>query len=315
MPRPARVDPAPAGGAGRRPTWAPLPTGSPARALVLLAPALVLAAVFVATPLAKILQSSLHLSDPLGRSFGPLTLDNYRTVLAEPATRNSLAVTALLVAVKVPLQLALGLGAALLLERLGPLSRLIRVLSMVPAFLPVIVVTVTFGFLFDRDLGLVNAAIRALGGDPVAWLSTPRGAQLVVLLVSLWTDLGLVLLVYLGGLAAVPATQRQAASVDGASGFQTFRWVLLPQLRRTTVFVAILSTILGIQLVVPAYALTKGGPVGATNTAGYEAYTRAFELFDWGPASAFSVLVLLLSAALLAAQAAALKVATRAVRS
>jgi ABC-type sugar transport system permease subunit len=257
-----------------------------------MAPLLALLVLFKYLPIASALWNSTRLYSVAGQPVADAGLDNYASVLADPAFRDSLVRTLAFVAVKVPVQLAFGLLTALLVLQKGWLSTFARSSVFLPTVTAIVVVAVAFTFLFDRELGLVNAAIVSLGFERVGWLLEPRSAQFVILALSVWRDAGFVMLVFLAGLQAVPQSVLEAARMDGASPWQELRHVTIPLLSRSFQFAAVFSTLAAVQLVAPILVMTRGGPQDATDLAAYHVYEEAFSFFDWGRTSAMSVALL-----------------------
>lgn len=270
----------------------PLPTRSRRAAALLVAPAVVLFSLFVVLPILIGVVSSLRSIDVTGAVSGGPTTDNYEAIFADGQFVRSLWLSVAFTVVKVPLQLALGLAVALLVMGSGRLARLVRSTVLLPSFVAIAVVGYLFSYLFDTQAGLINLLVTEAGGPRVTWLQSAHTAQFVVIATSVWRDTGIVMLVLAGGLAAIPQSMVEAARVDGASSWQSFRLVVLPLLRRSVQFAVVLATLLAAQLAVPVLLLTRGGPVGATNILPYATYDRSFLLCDWGPASAMSVVFL-----------------------
>jgi multiple sugar transport system permease protein len=263
------------------------------RAALLLAPTLALFGLFVVAPILLGLLNSFRAHDFAGQAFGPLTTANYDAALGDSGYGSSVVKALALTAVKVPIQIALGLGAALLLAGNSRVNRLARSAVVLPSFVAIAVVGYLFSYLFSTDAGVVNLLLEGLGLSRVSWLQDPTGAQVVVLLTSLWRETGIVMLVFLAGLTAIPPVLIEAIKVDGATPWQSLRLVVLPLLQRSFQFAAVLVTILTAQLIVPVLLLTQGGPRDATAIAPYEIYERSFLLFDWGPALGMAMLFLL----------------------
>jgi len=296
-----RAGPAPKGGPGEKAGnkgRLRLPTRSLPRALPFLAPLMVLVAVFQYGPILLAFWNSTRAYSVAGLPVGGAGLENYWGALADPGFRASLVRTLAFAAAKVPLQLAIGLGVALLVLRPGRLNHLVRSSVFLPTVTSIVVVSLMFTFLFDRELGVVNGVLAALGLGRADWLLEPRLAQLVVLLLSLWRDTGFAMLIFLAGLQAIPQSLLDAARTDGASPWQELRHVTVPLLSRSFQFAVVFSTIAAVQLVAPIQIMTQGGPQGATDLAAYHVYREAFRFFDWGQTSAMSVVLMALILAL-----------------
>jgi ABC-type sugar transport system permease subunit len=149
-------------------------------------------------------------------------------------------------------------------------------------------------FLLDANNGLINSALSAI--------SLPRGVFLTdklqvlpsVVLMVVWQQTGFATVLFLAGLQGIPRELEDAASVDGASGFQRLRYIILPLLARTTVFVVVIMTVFSLQAFAPPLIMTGGGPEGMTNFVAYDIYSLAFILQMPGLASAVSVVFMLI---------------------
>jgi multiple sugar transport system permease protein len=280
-----------AGGARVR-TGSRLPTRSASRALLFLAPAIVLVGLFHYLPILTALYNSTQLFTVAGEPLGSAGADNYRTVLGDATFRTSLLLTLGFVAVKVPVQLALGLLAAVLVQRQTRFNRFVRSTVFLPTVTAMVVVSIIFTYLFDRELGAVNALLTGVGLGRADWLLEPQLAQVVMVALSLWRDVGLVMLVFLAGLQAIPSQLVDAARIDGATAWQEVRYIVTPLLARSFQFAVVFCTIAAVQFVAPIQIMTQGGPEGATRLASYHVYEEAFRFFDWGATSAMSMVLI-----------------------
>jgi len=248
------------------------------------------------------LRNSTIAFDPAGRPLAAVGFANFGSVLTDAAFRHSLALTAVFTAVEVPLQIGLGLFAAVLLRRQTQVNAVVRSVIFLPTVIPIVVISLIFAFLFDQQVGFVNAALATIGaGERIAWLYEERGAQLILLLLSIWQDVGLTMLIFLAGLQAIPASVSEAARLDGADPWQELWQITIPLLRRSFQFAAVAGTIAAVQLAAPVRALTQGGPRGATDLAAFHLYQEAFTYFDWGRVSAMAVILVVLLLATTAA--------------
>jgi sn-glycerol 3-phosphate transport system permease protein len=158
-------------------------------------------------------------------------------------------------------------------------------------------------WMFHPLHGVLNAALRLAGVPAPAWLSSSDWAIWSIVLVTVWKTFGFNFVIYTAGLLAIPAELYQAARVDGASDAQLFRYITLPLLAPTTLFVLLTTFILGPQnLFIPTQILTQGGPNEASNNVGYLVYQLGFEYFRVGYASAAATLIFLVFLVLTAIQ-------------
>jgi multiple sugar transport system permease protein len=264
---------------------------------LLLAPALALTTVLVLIPAIQTAWMSLHdviLFRPRSRPF--VGLDNYAKSLADPVFWSSLWNSLIWVVAAVALQFLLGLAAALLLNRRFAWRGIARALIVVPWALPSVIIGLIWTWMLDFNLGLVNAVLTRLGllAQPVPWLSQPGTAMAAVILAVVWQGFPFFAVTLLAGLQAIPAELYEAAALDGASPFASFRNVTLPELA------GVITTSLLLRMIWVANSLdlilvmTGGGPGTATQTLPLHAFLTAWSGGDYGQGSALAVLLTLL---------------------
>jgi len=255
-------------------------------AYALLAPSLFGVAAFLLLPMFVVGWLSLHHWDLLGpiRYVG---LDNWRSVLSDGTFGNSLVVTALFVALVVPVQSALGLLAASMLARQLPGGVFFRTLYVLPWICAPIAIAVLWHWL----LAPTDGAINTLLGRQVEWLTDPGLALPVVSAVTVWTNVGYVALFFLAGILAIPEEIYRAARLDGAGPWQRFRRITLPLLRPTLFFVLVTGIISAAQVFDTVYALTGGGPQNRTDLVAHRIYAEAFGAAAVGRAAVMAVIL------------------------
>ena len=219
-------------------------------------------------------------------------LSNFGTLLSDPAVLGSFATTAIYVTLTTAGTLVLGLGWALLMNQPFKGRAVLRSLSLLPWVLPSTVSAFIWGWIFNSRYGVLNALLLQMGiiDYPQAWLSTPQGAMLAVVLTKIWLSIPLFMAFFLAGLQNLDREQIDAARVDGAGNWPILRDHILPHLRPVLIIVVVLGVIGNLQQFDTIYALTGGGPVRATAVLSVEVYRRAFEQWDIGIASAIGVL-------------------------
>jgi multiple sugar transport system permease protein len=265
------------------------------------APALLLLGVFVLWPIAYLFYLSFT-----GGSFTRagtywVGLENYWRLLAMPdfwqVLQNTIVFT---LAVVVP-SLLIPLGLAVLLDRKVPWRELWRTAFLLPSFLSLVAAGLGFRWLFQTE-GPVNALLAPLGIEPIPWLGSTVWAMPVLILMSIWKQLGFNLIVFLAGLQTIPASRYEAAALDGANDWQTFWHITLPGLRPTFVFAAITTAIFTLRSFETVYVVTGGGPLNSTNILVYYIYEQAFAQFDLGYAAAAAILLLAIALILVVVQ-------------
>lgn len=162
-------------------------------------------------------------------------------------------------------------------------------------FLPVIVslvnVSLMWGLLFSKDLGVINYFLNQLGIKSIGWLSDPEIAMNTIIFVDVWKNMGFPMLIFLAALQNIPVSYYEAARIDGANGFQTFRYITFPALTPIVFFNVIYFCIGALQVFDSTRLLTNGGPGDATRSVAMYIYEKGFEVFDVGVGSAIAVLL------------------------
>ncbi|GGP32135.1 carbohydrate ABC transporter permease [Streptomyces melanogenes] len=278
--------PAPAPARTKAPAARPRRRGRAAPYLFVL-PALLLFAAFKLYPIGWSFVMSLHRTVAGVDTY--VGADNYTRMLDDPLMWTALRNTGVILAVQVPLMLALATALAVALN-----STLLRGRSLfrLGFFLPMVTGLVAYGIVFsvllNKDYGLVNWLLGQLGIDPVPWLTDGLWARISLGLALTWHYTGYNAVLLLARLQTIPHELYDAASVDGAGAFAAFRHVTLPGLRPALLLTTVLSTIGTLQLFDEPYVLTGGGPDNATLTIGVYLYRNAFTYFDFGYASALA---------------------------
>ena len=222
-------------------------------------------------------------------------LDNYAGLLRDPifwkATINSI----LFVVVRTPLEVGIAFGLALLLNQNIPGRSFLRTMFFVPVVMSLIVVTILFQRILEGNAGLLNTFLRSVGLDSIAriWLGDPATALPVVILVSVWKNVGFSLVILLAGLQGLPQEVLEAARCDGADRRQLTLRVVVPLMKPIIAIATVLSIIGGLKVFDLVYILTRGGPTYATEVFATMLYRHAFDLNEMGVASALAVIMVL----------------------
>lgn len=280
------------GTARRAETWA---------GALLAGPAVGVFAVFMFVPLLLTGWFSLH----EWGGFGPMKwvgLANYREIASDPTFWTAFGNTVVFTVVSVPLGIATGLGAAVLLNRALPARGLLRGLVYVPVVVSGVASGVIFLRLFDPIRGILNQLAGALGLPQVDWQSDGTAALASIILVTVWQGVGFGMVVYLAGLQGIPREVYEAASMDGAGPWRTFRSITWPLLAPTTFFLVVYSVILSFQAFDTVFVLTRGGPGNSTTFLVQYAYDQGFTQLRQGYAAALGVIIYVVVLALTAAQ-------------
>jgi multiple sugar transport system permease protein len=271
-----------------------------------LAPALGLIAVFFLLPIVAALLLSLTDFDiyAIGDSSALrwIGFDNYRHVFEHPLFWTALSNTFYFVILGGPLSVGLSLGAALLLNaRLTCCRTLFRTIYFLPVVSTLVAVAVVWRALYSPDAGLLNQMLAVFGIQPIDWLGDPNFAMPAIILMAAWKNFGFNMIIFIAGLQAIPDRLYEAARLDGAGSWAQFRYITLPQLAPTFLFVALMTMIGYLQLFAEPYVMTQGGPANATLSLVMLMYQEGFRWWNMGFAAAlaFVLFVIILAGTLL----------------
>lgn len=199
--------------------------------------------------------------------------------------------------VVIPLQTGLALLLALLVNQGLKGQTFFRTMYFAPVVTSMVVVSIVWRFLYDTNNGLINEMIGALtfgAFGPIDWLGNPGVAMWAIIIMSVWQGAGMQMMLFVAGLQQIPGTLYEAASIDGATTWQQFRYVTLPGLRNVMVFIFLTITIAAFQLFDQVFVMTNGGPDNATTTTVFHMYRTGFREQNIGYASAIAVIFFLI---------------------
>jgi multiple sugar transport system permease protein/sn-glycerol 3-phosphate transport system permease protein len=216
---------------------------------------------------------------------------NYVTMSRDDHVFHALEVTGYYVLWNIPIQTAVALGLAILLSRRMPAMGLFRALYVLPYMSTPVAMAVVWSWMFNGQFGLINHVLALAGVQGPDWLGSTSTALPVVAMVSNWQYAGYNMLFFLAGMATIPPSLYEAASIDGAGAVRRFFKITLPLLNPTLLFVLVTDVIGSFQIFDTVYVMTQGGPGSATDVINYQIYSTAFRNFDVGSASAMSLVL------------------------
>lgn len=263
------------------------------RGLLFVAPFLVLYALILIFPLLRGLWLSLNQVDLFGAGHF-VGLGNYSRLLHDPIFGMSLVNTFEVTLFIVPALTVISLMLALALNRAGGGAAVLRGLFFSSAVLSVTIVTLIWRFVLAPDAGLLGEAWKALGREPLPFLSDVHLVLPAIAITTIWWSVGFPMLLFLAGLQQIPADMYEAAALDNASRWTTFWRITVPSLRRTLILVVMLQTAAQLQLFGQSQLLTAGGPSGASRTAVLFLFESAFGRWELGYASAAAEVLFLI---------------------
>ncbi|MGB3594798.1 MAG: sugar ABC transporter permease [Ornithinimicrobium sp.] len=221
-------------------------------------------------------------------------LENYRTLVSDSLFWRSTANTVLFTVLVTPLSMLLGLGIAVLLNSVLPIRGVFRSILIVPMAISGVATALIGTLIFDENSGILDKLLRFAGLPAINWQSGGTAAFASVVLVTLWWRVGFNMLIYLAGLQGVSPEVYEAARLDGANGWQRFRYMTIPMVGPSTFFLLIMNVIYSFQVFDIVFVLTGGGPQNATSVLVTYAYDTGFVVRDQGYAAAIGIVLLLL---------------------
>jgi ABC-type sugar transport system permease subunit len=266
-------------------------------------PAVVFVAATVVYPLLyNILQSffDISLREVVQGGATWVGLDNYVDQFGRQRFWYSFVISLVYAGGSVAITFALGLGLSLLFRRAYVGRNVLRALVLIAWVLPTVVSANVWRWLLDGSYGLLNAVLRGLGllHEDLFWLAQPVTAIVAVILATAWSFGPLAMILLSAGLEGIPASLYEAARLDGASAWQQFRYVTLPQLRPVALTALLLIFIYTFKTFDTIFLMTAGGPGGATSTLPVYAYNEAFEFSRFDTAAVATTVLMIVPIAL-----------------
>jgi len=247
-----------------------------------LAPALCLLGVFVFLPIVYLLFLSVTTGHLTRAGVSWVGLGHYLALLDDPDFWQVLGNTLYFTVATVIPSVVIPIGLAVALDQAIPGRGILRTLYFLPAVISIVAAGLGWRWLFQPQGFFRN----------LNWLADPNWAMIVLILLSIWKQLGFNMVVFLAGLQAIPTSRYEAAALDGADPWNQFWHITLPGLRPTTIFVIIATTIFTFRSFEQVFVLTGGGPLNSTNILVYYIYEQAFSFFDFGYGAALTIVLL-----------------------
>jgi multiple sugar transport system permease protein len=268
-------------------------------AYLFLAPGILIFSVFTLAALIFAFYLTFHRWSIIEPAKPFVGLTNYRDMMHDERFAQSVVNTVYFTGASIPLTMAIGLGLAVLLNLPIHGRGLFRTAYYLPVVTPFIVSALLWKWLYNGDYGLFNFYLLKahLIDDPLLWLSSQNLAMPAVILMSVWAGVGFNMVVYLAGLQSIPSELYESAMIDGAGPLARLRYITVPMLRPTTLFLLVIGIIGSLQVFTQIFVMTSGGPVNKTTTMVYYMYLWAFKYYDMGYAStlAFALFAMLLA--------------------
>jgi multiple sugar transport system permease protein len=194
-----------------------------------------------------------------------------------------------------PLSIAVSLSAAILLtSKLVRFKSLFRLTYFIPVVTTLVAVAIVWRFIYHPRFGLLNYFLSFLGVSEIDWLGDPNWAMPAIILMSVWKNFGYNMIIFIAGLQNIPEELYEAATIDGASGWQKFKKITLPMLAPTTLFISIITMIGFFQLFAEPYIMTQGGPLNSTLSIVQYMYQEGFRWWNMGYSAAIAFVLFLI---------------------
>jgi multiple sugar transport system permease protein len=269
-------------------TWAKRALGSEHLAgWAFVAPAVILIGLFGIAPIiwsgVISFQANDLTSPPHGVGFA-----NYKALAKDPAFRTSIKHTVIYTALFVPISVAGAMAIAVALNRRIRGIRFYRLAVFIPVVTSTVATGIVFLWLLDPTFGLVNWILDGVGLPQQKFLQDPNQALYCIVAMTVWSWLGFDVIIYLAALQGIPRDLLEAAEIDGASKWSSFRTIVVPLLGPATLFLTVWSTINALQLFDEIYVTTRGGPLSSTTVIVYYLYQQAFQFFNGGYGAAIA---------------------------
>ncbi|MCR4401491.1 MAG: sugar ABC transporter permease [Firmicutes bacterium] len=250
-------------------------------------------------PALSALNMSLHQWDVMSARKPFVGLRNFVELWHDQVFWKAALNTLLYVVISVPLELILGLLVAVTIQSVNRFRGFYRTIYFVPYITSTVAVSWVWRWMYFKNGGVFNQILLSLGLPAQSFLSGPEQALYCVTAVVVWQALGYYVVIFLAGLEMVPSMYKEAAKIDGASSWHVFRYVTLPLLNPTVVFLAVLGTINSLQIFTQIMNMTSGGygqgdlggPLNSTLSLVVYIYKQAFYRFQMGYASAITVVL------------------------
>jgi multiple sugar transport system permease protein len=222
--------------------------------------------------------------------------DNYVAAFKAPETWATLRITLAMMILGMLVQIPLGMALALVLHRNLKGSKIFSSILITPMLLTPVAVGLTFRFMFDTDLGIINWVLESVGFEKINWLGQQTTGILAVILVDSWQSIPFVMLLLVAALGSISPQLYEAASIDGATARQTFWKITLPLITPTLLVVVMIKIMDFLKLFDTLFMLTRGGPGNETTTLGLWTYKTGFIFLEFSRAAALGVLIMIITA-------------------
>ncbi|MFZ5809364.1 MAG: carbohydrate ABC transporter permease [Chloroflexota bacterium] len=259
--------------------------------LPLVLPALIGIVVFQLWPIYESVRVSFFDFNMLSGSLKWIGGQNYLRTLKDPIFWLTVKNTIWFFFLKVPLQMAFAFGLALLVQTAARWIGILRTIILLPAITSMVVVSVIWGLMYHPNNGLINSFLQFFSLPPQPFLISQQQSMPSIAAMMIWKDVGFNMIFFLAGLMGIPVSIYEAAKIDGADYWQITRYITIPMIKRTTIFVLITNLVTAFKVFTPIFLMTRGGPASSTRVIVLYLYENAFIYNKMGYAAAISILL------------------------
>jgi len=248
---------------------------------------------FFIVPIGMAFVGSFHEWNPMNGKYNLIGLDNYQALFKNDLFWSAALNTVIFCAVVVFFRALLGFTCAYAIySKFVKGKNFFMTMYYMPVIAPLVAVTFVWKFMYEPKVGLINTLL----GLSINWLKNKNTALLAVMIMTIWKDFGYAVVLYMAGLMGLSEDVLEAARVDGCTGWQLLKSIVLPLLRPTTLLIIVASIISYLQAYVQVLVLTEGGPGTSTYLTSYLIYNEAFVKYAFGSASAMSFILFVFTA-------------------
>lgn len=262
-------------------------------AYLFILPSFLVVSVFVLYPISRAFLLSFQDWNLIG-SRRWIGFGNYERLARDPIFNDALRNTAYFSFGSIPGKVIIALFVAVLLNKKIAGVKVFRTVYFLPVVCSSVAAALMWQWLYDTHFGFINYILRRMGLSPIPWITSEQWAMPAVIIVSVWKDIGYNMVIFLAALQDVPAELYDAAKIDGAGRWATFRYIVLPIISPAVLFVTIMSVIFSFQVFDVTTILTQGGPGTATISLVQYIYKCAFQFFRMGYAAAVAYILFLI---------------------
>jgi len=216
-------------------------------------------------------------------------IDNYIKIFSDTLFWKALTNTFYFVIMAGPLSIMDSLGAAMVLNnKIVKFKGLFRLTYFIPVVTTLIAVAIVWRFIYNPRFGILNYMLSFVGANGIDWLGDPVFAMPAIVIMAVWKNFGYNMIIFIAGLQNIPEHLYEAAHLEGASEWQQFKFITLPMLAPTTIFISLITMIGFFQLFAEPYIMTQGGPLNSTLSIVQYMYQEGFRWWNMGYSAALA---------------------------